>query len=57
MTTFCHDKQQSAVSPATSSKGFPVGTNLHAGFTWDDLDDKRKEWWNQLTSKCAGCPA
>lgn len=50
MTPFRHDAQQSAVTPATNSKGFPVRTNLRAGLAWDELDDKAKELWNQVTS-------
>ncbi len=32
------------------SGGLPVRTNLRAGLAWDDLDDKAKELWGQLTS-------
>lgn len=50
MTPFHHDAPQAAVTPVTNSKGFPVRTSLRAGLAWDDLDDKAKELWNQLTS-------
>jgi hypothetical protein len=50
MTTFRPDAPQPAVTPATSSKGFLVRTNLRASLAWDDLDDKAKALWSQLTN-------
>ncbi len=35
--------------PARPS-GLRVRTNLRAGLAWDDLDDKAKELWNNLTN-------
>ncbi len=37
-----------------SPRGLPVRTHLRAGLAWDDLDDKAKEWWNNLSSTVSG---
>ena len=37
--------------------GLAVRTDLRAGLTWDDLDDKAQELWNNLTSSLSNLPS
>lgn len=50
MTTVRQDIQPTTVAQPAPINGFPVRTNLRAGLAWDDLDDKAKALWGQLTS-------
>lgn len=43
------NKQLQAPKQPVHRSGLPVRTNLRAGLAWDDLDDKAKALWSQLT--------
>lgn len=37
-----------------TSNSLRVRTNLRAGLTWDELNNKATGWWNQLTGAVSG---
>lgn len=50
MATSVDRHDQLEVKVGVNSGGIPVRTNLRAGLTVDDLDDRGKALWGKLTS-------